>query len=84
MKTTLKQAVDAADIVLFQGLLAAVGWHDEILFVVANGLDGLEYEARFIDQECTIGADGVLEVSDLDGDATQLHLFIRMPDTMVK
>lgn len=78
MKTSLKKALDHADLVLFQGLLASRAEIDGMIVVESHGLDGLQYTAMFIDQECNISPNGILDVCDVDGNDTHLHLFIRM------
>lgn len=83
MKTTLKQALAAADLVLFQGLLASHAEIDGMIVVESHGLDGLQYTAMFIDQQCNISPNGIVDVTDIEGDDTQLHLFIRMPDMVL-
>jgi hypothetical protein len=83
MKTTLKQALAAADLVLFQGLLASHAEIDGMIVVEAHGLDGLQYTVMLIDQQCNVSPNGIVDVTDIEGDDTQLHLFIRMPDMVL-
>lgn len=80
MKTQLSTAIKQADLILFQGLIATIIEEDGVVQVHAHGTDGLSYEAKFLDQICELSTDGVLPCIDIDGDATELVLFIRMPD----
>ncbi len=83
MKTTLKQALAAADLVLFQGLMASQAEIDGQIVIEADGRDGLSYTAILIDQECNISPRGIVDAVDIEGDDVQLHLFIAMPDMVL-